>query len=481
MKPRSQRHTAAGAQALPTAPPPAGKEEIVPLPRAQIRPGAYQPRRHFAEDAIEELAAAIRAQGVLTPLLVVPDGEGTYQLVAGERRWRAAERAGVTELPCRVLAADRSDLQELAVLDNLHRQDLRPLEQAEGLRRLAELGLSQREIARRLGQSQPWVSQRLALLELPEEARAALDSGGITYEEARELRKIAAWPDWIRAVVRDLGRSRVPAMQKLLGRDLWVPEDVVGRVKLLLSDHHEKEKLARQIAEVTRQGKTVVSDYRGDGDKRYWRLDDHPGLGAVHDRVGLTCEAYAVHYGQVVRLCTDRPALNRAWRKAKRERQLEPWELKQEREEAARKARRQAISAIAERFAASGRPAAAAECAAVARDQLARRAAYYWSAERTLPLLGRWCGWSEPAEAIPARAQAEIATAAGPELLRLWFLAELAEVAAQHYGTQLPVGVAGWLAGEGFVDPFPVEADEASASPDGPEDADAPGEGDGDD
>jgi ParB family chromosome partitioning protein len=158
---------------------------------SDLRPGPWQPRTLFDQPSLEELAASMKTQGVLTPLRVVPisgDAHG-YFIVAGERRWRAAGIAGITDLPCMVMdqRADEGALRQMALLDNLHRSNLRPGEEARGVAELDRLGMSNRLIADRLGKSQVWVSHRLAIARLPESALRQLDQGRITIEEARGL------------------------------------------------------------------------------------------------------------------------------------------------------------------------------------------------------------------------------------------------------------------------------------------------------
>src|SRR5438067_5354271 len=174
--------------------------QVVRIPRGQLRPGPWQPRRIFEQQSLAELAASLSARGVLSPLRVIasPDGHG-YLIVAGERRWRASELAGITHLPCLVVRSNSKDgtLQELAILDNLHRANLRPGEEARAIAKLEQFGFSQADIAVRLGKSQGWVSQRLSMARLPEAALEQLDDGLITREEALALAKLADHPDLI--------------------------------------------------------------------------------------------------------------------------------------------------------------------------------------------------------------------------------------------------------------------------------------------
>jgi ParB family chromosome partitioning protein len=174
------------------------KEETPPpgpvqtLPVASLRPNRFQPRTHFDEAGIEELAESIRAQGVIQPLVVAPDPQdpqGSYVIVAGERRWRASRRAGLETVPVVVReVADDRELLELALVENLQRADLNPLEEAEAFLMLQEkFSLSQEEIAARVGKARTTVTNALRLLRLPEEVRDLLRAGHLSAGQARPL------------------------------------------------------------------------------------------------------------------------------------------------------------------------------------------------------------------------------------------------------------------------------------------------------
>lgn len=184
-KPSAPERTAA-AEASGEAP---NREGVLRLPLASLRPNRFQPRTQFDEPALEELAESIRAQGIVQPLVVTIENDGTYSIIAGERRFRAAERAGLSEVPVVVREglSDRSRL-ELALVENLQRADLNPLEEAEAYQTLQEaFGLSQEEVANRVGKARPTVANALRLLKLPEEVRELLRGGQLTAGQARPL------------------------------------------------------------------------------------------------------------------------------------------------------------------------------------------------------------------------------------------------------------------------------------------------------
>jgi ParB family transcriptional regulator, chromosome partitioning protein len=154
----------------------------------RIVPNRLQPRHVFDEAKIAELAASIRAQGVIQPLVVRRDGSGDYELIAGERRLRAAKQAGLAEVPVVIReAADDASL-ELALIENLQREDLNPIEEAEAYRKLSDdFGLSQEQIADKMGKSRPAVANAVRLLGLPKQVRDEVAAGRLPAGQARAL------------------------------------------------------------------------------------------------------------------------------------------------------------------------------------------------------------------------------------------------------------------------------------------------------
>src|SRR5205807_9443174 len=147
---------------------PSGASVMEELPTASVVPTPRQPRQNFDDEAISDLAASIRQVGILQPVVVRPAGDGTYQLVVGERRWRAARRAGLALIPALVIETDEQGALERALVENVHRQDLNPLEEAGAYQQLLdEAGLTHEDLAERLGLSRPAVTNALRLLDLP--------------------------------------------------------------------------------------------------------------------------------------------------------------------------------------------------------------------------------------------------------------------------------------------------------------------------
>jgi ParB family chromosome partitioning protein len=157
------------------------------LPIDVISPSQYQPRRSFDEAKIEELAASIRNQGIIQPLVVRHKGE-RYELIAGERRWRAAIKAGLSEVPAVIRDASDNEALQLALVENLQREDLNPIEEASGYRRLQdEFHWSQEEMAEKVGKSRPAIANSLRLLSLPNEIQQEIAQGNLPAGQARAL------------------------------------------------------------------------------------------------------------------------------------------------------------------------------------------------------------------------------------------------------------------------------------------------------
>lgn len=160
------------------------------VPIEFLRPGPFQPRRRFGEEELASLVESVREKGVLQPILVRrdPDNANQYQIIAGERRWRAAQQAQLHEVPILVKDLDDRDALEVALVENIQRQDLNPLEEAEGYRRLTEeYGHTQEEVGKAVGKSRSHVANTMRLLGLPDPVRALLEDGTLTAGHARAL------------------------------------------------------------------------------------------------------------------------------------------------------------------------------------------------------------------------------------------------------------------------------------------------------
>ena len=167
---------------------PETQQEVTRLPLQKVEPNPNQPRRRFDEEELQSLADSVAEHGILQPLAVREMEGGFYQIIAGERRWRAARLAGLKEVPVVVVEADDRTVMELALIENLQRQDLNPMEEAEGYRVLTEeYGLTQEQAAARVGKSRPAVANALRLLALPEDVRSLVEKGELSAGHARAV------------------------------------------------------------------------------------------------------------------------------------------------------------------------------------------------------------------------------------------------------------------------------------------------------
>ena len=180
--------TAGNYEPAPAETPSAPARDTLNLPMASIRPNPQQPRRYFAEAELAELAESVRAKGVLQAILVRPDpkDEGKYQIIAGERRWRAAKQAGLKEIPAIVRNTDELELLEIGIIENVQRTDLNPIEEAEAYGALMKrFGRTQEGLAESVGKSRAHIANTIRLLQLSETARDHLREGRISAGHAR--------------------------------------------------------------------------------------------------------------------------------------------------------------------------------------------------------------------------------------------------------------------------------------------------------
>ena len=197
-----------------------GAGELRELPVGLIKPNPDQPRTQFDTEALAALAASIESTGVVQPLLVRPLPDGSYELVAGERRWRAAQQAGLEKVPAVVRDQAQAERLQAALIENMVREDLNPIEEARACAALVEeLGLTKEELARRVGRSRPAVSNLIRLLELPDETMEMLEAGELSEGHGRAL--LGASGNDVR---RRLGREAVRAG--------WSVRETENRVRL---------------------------------------------------------------------------------------------------------------------------------------------------------------------------------------------------------------------------------------------------------
>src|SRR3954454_15130503 len=194
--------------------------ELRELPVGLVKPNPNQPRTQFDKDALDSLASSIETSGVVQPLLVRPLHDGSYELVAGERRWRAAQEAGLEKVPAIVRDSEQAERLQVALIENMVREDLNPVEEARACAALIEeLDVSKEELARRVGRSRPAISNLIRILDLPDEALALLESGDLSEGHGKALLS-ARGNDTRRRLALDAARYG------------WAGRNPAGRAKL---------------------------------------------------------------------------------------------------------------------------------------------------------------------------------------------------------------------------------------------------------
>ena len=248
------------------------------LPIHRIEPRQEQPRTLFEQGRIDELTDSIREHGVLSPLMVRGIEGGFYQIIAGERRWRAARAAGLTELPARVVVADDKRALELAMVENLQREDLSPIEEARGYRALMEeFSMTQEEVAQRVSKSRPSVANTLRLLSLPAELKELVLRGELSAGSARALLALKS-DETMRsaartAVANGMSVREVESLVKKLDRDKSkrTKQRIVEVDYLLDAQNRLTAELGRRVT--IRQGRG-----RGKIELEYYNQDDFNAL-----------------------------------------------------------------------------------------------------------------------------------------------------------------------------------------------------------
>ena len=221
------------------------QEELRSLPLDLISPSPNQPRKAFDDEGLQALAESLSARGVLQPVLVRPVAGGTYELIAGERRWRAAKLADLDAIPAIVRDRDDADALELALIENMAREDLNVVEQARACAALVEeLGLTREDVGRRVGRSRVAVSNLLRLLDLPDEALDLLEKGALTeghgralllqedHAERRRLAREAADGEWSVRETESRARAGRPAKPRGRGKVVMHPDQEAALVGL---------------------------------------------------------------------------------------------------------------------------------------------------------------------------------------------------------------------------------------------------------
>ena len=231
----------------PSAPLPEDIKGLMEVDIDLVRPNPNQPRKHFDEDALNELADSIKKHGLIMPIVVNNMEDGKYMIIAGERRYRAAKIAGKTQIPVVVRAYTDREIKEISLIENLQREDLNPIEAANAMKQLMdEYHLTQEELAQRLGKSQSSIANKLRLLRLPEEVKTAMADAHLTERHARALLKL-----------RD-EKTQLELVDKVAKKSLSVKETEKLVDKTLNKLFDEKSDGARPRPRILR----IVKDYR---------------------------------------------------------------------------------------------------------------------------------------------------------------------------------------------------------------------------
>ena len=233
---------------------------------SSIEPNKDQPRKQFDEDALMELADSIRQHGVIQPLLVRPLDNGMYQLVAGERRWRASRMAGLMEVPVVIRDLSDHEAMEIALIENLQRKDLNVIEEALGYQQLMEkYDMTQEKVAERVGKSRPAVANALRLLNLPEQVIDMVKAGEVTAGHARALLKLDDEVEIIDIAKKiQKGRYSVRDVEKITAKKKEEPKEVKEKAEPVWQNSFYKEMELALATELGRKVKVTVSE-KGDG------------------------------------------------------------------------------------------------------------------------------------------------------------------------------------------------------------------------
>ena len=257
-------------------------EDVSTLPLAKIEPRTEQPREFFDEQAMQSLADSIARYGLIQPITVRPLPSGYYQIIAGERRWRAARLAGLTEVPVRIMDADDRTTAELALVENLQREDLNPIEEAKGYQLLIEeYGFTQEEAAKSVGRSRPAVANALRLLNLSPEVMHLVETGELSAGHARALVSVSE------------PSLQLQAAKEILSKALSVRKAEALAAKVLKKSKKDEQEpssetddgvdYAKEISsELTKSlgRKVLVKDKKGNGkiELEYYGADDREFL-----------------------------------------------------------------------------------------------------------------------------------------------------------------------------------------------------------
>ena len=241
-------------------------EEIIHLDVGRIFPGEQQPRKMFRDDSLRELAASIKEKGVLQPVIVSRVGDGTFRLITGERRWRASSLAGLKKIPAMIKNVASKDSLEIALIENIQREDLNPIEAAEAFSRLIiEFNLTQEDLSDRVGKDRATVANYLRLLKLPDEVRSYLYNGSLTMGHAKAILSIEGKANQIDAARRIIKKGLSVREAELLAKKIPLSPKAQTSVDPQVSSLEEKliKNLGTKVRIINRgrKGKIEIEYY----------------------------------------------------------------------------------------------------------------------------------------------------------------------------------------------------------------------------
>jgi ParB family chromosome partitioning protein len=247
-----------------------------------IEPNNFQPRTNFDEERLEELAQSIRANGIIQPLLVRRLSAGRYQLVAGERRWRAAQRAGLYRVPCVVKEIPEDKMLELALIENIQRQELNAIEEAQAYKRLIEtLGLTQEMVAQRVGRDRTFITNYLRLLRLPEDIQRMVEAEQISMGHARALLGVDE-PEIQRRLAKEVNEKGLSVRQTERAIKRIVEGEEAETVTTIKADPNFKaaeDKLRRKLSSKVQ----IIVNQKNNGGKIEIEFFDDNDLNRVYE------------------------------------------------------------------------------------------------------------------------------------------------------------------------------------------------------
>ena len=254
--------------------------ELLTLPIAKVEPREAQPRKNFDEEALQALADSIAQYGLIQPIVARKLDSGYYQIIAGERRWRASRLAGLTEIPVRVIEADDRRTAELALVENLQREDLNPIEEAKGYRTLIEeYGLTQEEAAHSVGRSRPAVTNALRLLSLSQPVLELVEKGQLSAGHARALVPIENTKQQLDAAQEVIRRSlSVRKTEQLAGRILRQKQEAAAGASAGIAVDYAAELSGELSALLGRKVRLVEGKRQGKIELEYYGAEDREQL-----------------------------------------------------------------------------------------------------------------------------------------------------------------------------------------------------------